>query len=83
MAMRNIGNLYEGGSGIPQDHGQAMIWYRKAADAGDAGAMTNIALLYEFGQGVPKDLGQAMNWRRKAAAAGDEASKQWLAAHGK
>jgi hypothetical protein len=44
---------------VPRDYVQAMTWYRKAADAGDANAMYNIAILYESGLGVAKDAAQA------------------------
>jgi uncharacterized protein len=34
-AMRNLGNLYQNGNGIPQDKLTARKWYEKAAAAGD------------------------------------------------
>ena len=49
---------------------QAVLWYRKAADAGDAAAMVNLGtLLAERGE---ED--QAEQWYRKAADAGDAAA---------
>jgi TPR repeat protein len=49
------------------EEGQAVQWYRKAADAGDVAAMVSLgALLRKQGK---ED--QAMQWYRKAADAGD------------
>ena len=53
--MNSLGVLYASGAGVPKDDAQALIWYRKAADAGDPGGMRNLAILYEKGQGVTKD----------------------------
>ena len=36
--MFNLGELYENGEGVPADHAQALVWYRKAAQAGDRSA---------------------------------------------
>jgi len=55
---------------------QAVQWFRKAADAGDADAMNNLgALLAEQGK---KE--QAAQWFRKAADAGDAAAMNNLGA---
>lgn len=65
------GDQARAGSGrvLPGEQGkedQAMLWYRKAADAGDADAMFNLgALLAEQGE-----QDQAEQWYRKAADAG-------------
>src|SRR5881227_252799 len=31
-AQNNLGSMYERGQGLPQDYGEALKWYRKAAD---------------------------------------------------
>jgi TPR repeat protein len=49
----------------------AMGWYRKAADAGHAGAMTRIGMLYDRGERYGHDYTAARRWWRKAAAAGE------------
>jgi TPR repeat protein len=56
---------------VDQDYREAMVWYRKAADAGSSTAMTDIGLSYENSAGVVQDYAQAMVWHRKAAAAGN------------
>ena len=58
-----------------------MAWYRKAAAAGEPGAMRNIGTNYYNGQGVTKDRAEAIRWYKKAAEAGDDVSKKWLVEH--
>ena len=47
------------------------IWYRKAADQGDADAQFNLGGQYARGHGVAKDVAEAARWYRKAADQGD------------
>ena len=63
---------------VNQDYGQAMDWYRKAADHGDTIANWNIARLYEFGWGVPKNLDTTRTWYQKAADKGHAPSQEAL-----
>jgi TPR repeat protein len=60
-----------GRGGEAQDFAQAMTWYRKAADQGNAWAQNSVGALYHNGQGVKQDYAQAMTWYRKAADQGD------------
>ncbi len=69
-AQRNLGYLYEKGKGVPQDHGQAVSWYRKAADQGDAKAQFNLAIMYYNGEGIVRNYRAAAAWLRKAADQG-------------
>jgi hypothetical protein len=48
---------------------QAVTWYRKAADKGDAGAQGSLGLLYSVGMGVQQDYIEAYYWLSLAAAA--------------
>ena len=65
-----MGWCYENGNGVPKDYTQAVYWYRKAADQGEAIAQYNLGWCYEKGQGVTKDINQAVEWYRKAARQG-------------
>ena len=58
-------------SRIPQDYKQAVKWYTKAAEQGNADAQFNLANMYFNGQGVPQDYKQAVKWYTKAAEQGD------------
>ena len=63
--------MYKLGQSVPLDYAEAAIWYRKAADHGDAGAQTSLGLMYASGEGVRQDQAQAAIWFRKAADQGD------------
>ena len=55
------------------------MWYRLAANQGDAFAQTNLALMYNFGDGVSQDYAEAMKWYRLAANQGDAFAQTNLA----
>src|SRR6516225_7829546 len=74
VALWAAGSFGQGrpGGGLPKDDSQAVSWYRKAAEAGDAAGMANLGFMYEKGRGgLPKDDSQAVSWYRKAAEAGN------------
>ncbi len=54
-----------------KDYGEAMRWFRKAADEGNAVAQNDVGFLYQNGWGVPQDYAEAMRWFRKAADQGN------------
>jgi hypothetical protein len=62
-----IGNRYKTGEGAVQNYGEAVKWYRKAAEQGFAGAQNNLAVMYEKGLGVPKSDSEAAKWYLRAA----------------
>lgn len=53
-----------------KNYSEAMAWFHKAADQGDASAQFNLALGYESGKGVKQSFADAIKWRRKAAESG-------------
>ena len=54
-AQSTLGLMYRRGEGVPQDDAQAVQWYRKAADQGDASAQFNLGVMYEHSEGtVPR-----------------------------
>jgi hypothetical protein len=54
-----------------QDYGNALRWYRRAAELGNALAMLNLAGVYQAGDGVPQNLAQARDFRLRSAQAGN------------
>lgn len=58
---------------------EALTWYRKAAEAGDAQGMANVGSMYFNGRGVEKDEREAARWLRKAMEAGDTSATALLA----
>ena len=63
-----LGGAFEFGSfGVAKDAAEAVKWYRKAAEQGNAAAQSNLGLCYYEGEGVAKDAAEAVKWYRKAA----------------
>jgi TPR repeat protein/membrane associated rhomboid family serine protease/lipoprotein NlpI len=58
-----------------KNYGEAMRWYRMAADQGDAAAQVNVGGLYANGWGVPQNYPEATQWFRKAAGQGNPAAQ--------
>ena len=58
------------GRGVTKDEDEAVKWFRKAADQGDAAAQCNLGNMYAEGRGVTKDEAEAVKWFRKAAERG-------------
>jgi TPR repeat protein len=63
---------------VPQDYAAAVMWYRKAADQGDAVAQSNLGFMYEKGRGVPQDYAAAVMWYRRGTDQGDAAAQNNL-----
>ena len=51
---------------------EAVAWYRKAAEQGDAGGEYGLGSMYLSGEGVKQDLSQAYHWLALAATRGHE-----------
>ena len=60
LAQYNLGVMYAQGQGVPQNYKQAVYWYKKSANQGDAFAQSNLGLMYAQGQGLPQDYKQAV-----------------------
>ena len=56
---------------------EAVKWFRKAAERGDADAQFMLGTFYENGEGVSQDYQEAVKWYRKAAEQGN-ADAQFL-----
>ncbi len=65
------GLKYYNGEGVSQNYAEAIQWYWKAADLGNAKAQLNIGLMYANGKGVAQNLTEALRWFRKAADQGN------------
>ena len=74
-AQFNLGMMYSGGKGVPQDHAEAAKWYRRAARQGNAGAQNMLGFVYGRGRGVRKDYAAAARWHRRAAKQGHAAAQ--------
>jgi len=65
-----IGEMYYNGLGVKEDHAEAAIWIRKAAEQGNPEAQYVIGQMYYYGLGVKEDYEEAIIWVRKAAKKG-------------
>jgi len=64
------GAQYERGSGVSLDYGQAITWYRKAAEGGYPQAEYAMGLMTAVGHGIVRDEKAANDWFRRAAEHG-------------
>ena len=69
--------FYEG-DGVSQDYGEAVKWWKKAAEKGNEDAMYFYGLCFYEGDGVSQDYGEAVKWWKKAAEKGHDGAKEAL-----
>ena len=70
-AQYNLGVCYYTGTGIKEDKEEAVRWYRRAAENGNAMAQYNLGNCYYTGTGIKEDKEEAVRWYRKAAEQGN------------
>ncbi len=76
-AQCNLGYMYKGGKGVPQDDAEAARWYRLAAVQGLDRAQFNLGIMYATGRGVQQDYVQAYLWFSLAAAQGHGSAQKF------
>ncbi len=78
-AQFRLGWMYaKGQGGLPQDHVEAVKWYRKAAEQGYATAQYWLGGMYFEGEGVPKNFIESYAWFLLAKANGAEEASQMI-----
>ncbi len=50
---RNLGAMLANGDGVPVDDAEAVLWYRMAAEQGEARVQYNLSWMLSRGDGVP------------------------------
>ncbi|MDE7376880.1 MAG: sel1 repeat family protein [Muribaculaceae bacterium] len=74
--MNNIALCYQEGRGVDCDEEMALVWYQRAAEAGDKTATYNIGTFYELGKGgLQPDIEKAIEWYTKAWSLGSDSAK--------
>ena len=63
---------------MKKDYSQAFLWYRRAAQQGDANAQYSLGNMYLMGEGIKQDDFQARQWYEKAADQGHEGAQHNL-----
>lgn len=77
VAQYNLGIMYDEGLTAPQDHREAVKWYRLAAEQGDAEAQNNLGSMYLFGRGILQDNILAHMWYNISSANGYSQAAEW------
>jgi TPR repeat protein len=67
----DVGMLHEKGDVVPQNHKEAMKWFKMSAKDGYAPAQLFLGLLYMSGKSGEKDQIEAVKWIRLAADQGE------------
>jgi TPR repeat protein len=62
VAELDVGMMYFGSAGVPQDRQEAAKWFKRAAEQGQRGAMVDLGITYATGDGNPRDLILAYMW---------------------
>lgn len=79
QAQYSLGDSYSAEESVKKDYTEAVKWYHKAAEQGDAQAQDMLGRAYLEGKGVEKDYAEAVKWFRKAAEQGHaEAERQLI-----
>ncbi|KAG0354479.1 hypothetical protein BGX24_006900, partial [Mortierella sp. AD032] len=68
-----LGDEFSLGLEVDQDYDEAIDWYLRVDNAGDASAQNKVRDLYRLGYGVPQDCSVVMDWYQKAADQDDVA----------
>jgi uncharacterized protein len=72
LALLELGNAYFWGSlGLAEDDAEAVKFFRKAADLGNALAMSDVAIEIAQGKGIKRDYAEVGRWLGKAADPGE------------
>jgi uncharacterized protein len=70
-AQAEVGRMYViGGNGAYRDPHEAVKWFTKAAEQGNADGEYGLGVMYQLGRGGPQDTSSAMKWFELAAKQG-------------
>jgi len=78
-AQYEVGKCYLSGLGVKRNQEEAINWFHKAAEQGDAEAQENVAdLYYNSGKASKQDELESIKWYRKAAEQGNARAQYML-----
>lgn len=72
------GLAYQFGRAAPRNYGEALKWYRMAADQGYAPAENNVGWMYDEGLGIEVDNREANKWYSRGAQQGHASAENNL-----
>ena len=77
IAMFAVGVHFQSGDGVSeQDYGEALLWFKRAAERGVAPACSNAGNMYLLGVGVHKNLVKAAEFFKMGADENNEDCRQ-------
>lgn len=68
----SIGESYEKGIGVEENHETAFYYYQKAAETGDPAALNKVGNMYAQGKGCAKNMSKAASYYLAAAEKGNK-----------
>jgi TPR repeat protein len=71
--------MHEAGEGAERSAAEAVVWYRKAMERGNAAGAKALAALHRDGRRVAKDIGEARRLFQRAVELGSESAAAELA----
>jgi uncharacterized protein len=79
-AALGLGGIYLRGDAVPKDAAQAVTWFRRGAELGNADAMVRLGAALLSGTGVKTDPVEALKWIERGAAVDQPVALATLAA---
>ena len=76
--MEAYGRIYADGKGVAKNYSVAIIWFERAIEKGNRGALVALGSMYDIGKSVPKDKERTNEFYRRAASLGDYSANQIL-----
>ena len=73
-----LGYMYENGIDVERNYSDALFWYKKAAEQGNANAQVNLGRMYKDGLGVERNYSEAFSWFKKSAEQGNSNAQFFL-----
>jgi uncharacterized protein len=78
--MTRLGMIFHNALGVERDPAQAVDWWRRGAERGDADGQAMLGAAFHLGSGVKRDLVEALVWLLRARAGGSPLSGQFFQA---
>jgi hypothetical protein len=72
--------MFDEGAGVKEDNVEAVAWYTRAAEHGDADAQNNLGAMFDAGEGIPENDTEAVKWYLLAAEQGNSIAQNNLGA---
>jgi TPR repeat protein len=72
--------IFHNALGVERDPAQAVAWWRRGAERGDADGQAMLGAAYHLGSGAPRDTVEAYVWLLRARTGGSPLASQFFMA---